>query len=318
MKSLPEDKEAATAFSRPATASLARESSLSRSRCPSPTFAWRRPSLLAGGTCGRQPARQALAFTLIELLVVIAVIAILAGLLLTAVSKAQAWGQSIVCLNNLKQLQLCWQMYIGDHNDWVPPNHSVLTNGLWRSTPDSWIGNSSAPYDTDFKPIENGLLFKYDYNRSLKIYHCPGDRSHVRTRGGAALGMLRTRSYSMSGCWGGRTNEVQTTVSRESQAPNPSQLFVFIDENADSIDDAHFLTWPKPDNRWVNMPAGRHNQEGVLSFADGHAERWHWRYPKSFKNKQSYWKQAASAADLADLRRLQRAILPVKNYRRQP
>lgn len=143
---------------------------------------------------------KARGFTLLELLVVIAIIGILAALLLPVVNRAKASAQSASCLNNLKQLQTCWQMYLNDHNDFVPPNRSFITNGAWRSTPDSWIGLSSAPHDADFAPIQEGLLFKYDYNRSLATYRCPGDRSHVRTTGGQALGIPRTRSYSMSGC----------------------------------------------------------------------------------------------------------------------
>jgi prepilin-type N-terminal cleavage/methylation domain-containing protein/prepilin-type processing-associated H-X9-DG protein len=258
------------------------------------------------------------AFTLIELLVVIAIIAILAALLLPALSKAKAKAVAIPCLNNLKQLQLCWQMYVDDHNGFVPPNHSAITNGAWRSTPDSWIGSSSAPHDETFQPIEQGLLFKYDYNRSLAIYHCPADRSRVQRLNGPLLSMLRTRSYSMSGCLGGRSDDVQTTALRTSEIPVPARLFVFIDENEDSIDDAHFLTWPVPDDRWVNMPADRHARAGVLSFADGHVEKWPWKWPKQFKVKQSYWKQAENNADLQDLRRLQGAILEVKEYHRQP
>jgi prepilin-type processing-associated H-X9-DG protein len=107
-------------------------------------------------------------------------------------------------------------------------------------------------------------------------------------------------------------------VLRASEIPQPARLFVFIDENEDSIDDAHFLTWPAPDDRWVNMPEDRHGQAGVLSFADGHAESWKWRWPKQFKHKQSYWKQVESPADLADLRRLKEAILPVANFVPQP
>jgi prepilin-type N-terminal cleavage/methylation domain-containing protein len=253
-------------------------------------------------------------FTLIELLVVIAIIAILAALLLPAISAAKIKAQSMVCVNNLKQLQTCWLMYVNDNNGSVPPNQSRLVGGVWRSSPDSWIGNSSAPFDSSFDNIRQGLLFKYDYNRSLAIYHCPGDHSMVAGH----PGVLRTRSYSMSGCWGGRTNEVQTTVSKLNQASNPAKLFVFIDENEDSIDDAHFLTWPDPDQRWVNMPADRHGGVGVLSFADGRSERWKWRWPKQFKKKQSYWKHAENGADLADLRRLQQAILRVPDYRPQP
>lgn len=268
---------------------------------------------------GTKPGRAAascppvLAFTLLELLVVIALIGMLASLTLPALSRSKARASGTACLNNLKQLQLCWQLYVDDFQGRVPPNRSLLTNGVWRSTPDSWIGFSSAPHDADPYPIEQGLLFKYDYNRSVALYRCPADRSQV-----AGSNRPRTRSYSMNGNLGGRTNEVQATVDRADAIPHPAKLFVFIDEAEDSIDDAHFLVWPNPDPRWVNLPAGRHAQSGVLSFADGHAEQWAWQWPKKFSPKQSYWKMVESPKDLNDLRRLQGAILPVAQFHPQP
>src|SRR6266536_6289199 len=78
---------------------------------------WRVP--LPGGVRGGLAG----GVTLIELLVVIAIIAILASLLLPVLGRAKAKAQAIVCLNNLKQLQLAWIMYVEDHNDWLVPNN---------------------------------------------------------------------------------------------------------------------------------------------------------------------------------------------------
>src|SRR5438093_6158471 len=136
--------------------------------------------------------RRDRAFTLIELLVVIGIIAILAGLLLPALSKAKSEAQSIACINNLKQLQLCWHLYAHDNHDTLPPNNYVYdvdTGGpLLLSL--SWCpGNTRT--DTTTSNIEHGLLFPY--NRSAAIYHCPSDKSTVETAAGVTLTQRRTR-----------------------------------------------------------------------------------------------------------------------------
>jgi prepilin-type processing-associated H-X9-DG protein len=113
----------------------------------------------------------------------------------------------------------------------------------------------------------------------------------------------------MNGNFGGREDDEQTVLKVENLEQS-AQLFVFIDENEASIDDGHFLVWTYPDDRWVNMPTDRHKQGGTLSFADGHVERWGWKWPKHYRKTVQFWKPVEGELDRQDLRRLQKAILP--------
>src|SRR5690349_20971276 len=105
-------------------------------------------------------------FTLIELLVVIAIIAILAAMLLPVLGKAKSKSQDISCRNNLRQLQLCWNLYVDDNNQALPPISTWDKPPGWDSRAPSWaVGD--AKHDVTTANLQRGLLFPY--NRSVGI-----------------------------------------------------------------------------------------------------------------------------------------------------
>jgi prepilin-type N-terminal cleavage/methylation domain-containing protein/prepilin-type processing-associated H-X9-DG protein len=256
------------------------------------------------------------AFTLIELLVVIAIIAILAAMLLPALAKAKEKARTVHCLNNLKQLAVCFHLYVIDNQDLMPPNDSVMSMNNGTIAADiSWCPDH-ARTDTNTVDLEKGVLFPY--NRSVAIYHCPADFSTVETAGGQKTAQLRNRSYNMSQSVNGfpEYQDPQGIIAdipawkkfSTIRKPPSSQLFVFIDEHADILLDAQFgnpVGVPRfPQDIWFDMPSDRHNQGGCLSFADGHVERWRWRVPKVFR----YLGQAPTAEEMPDYRRIQNAM----------
>src|SRR5436305_9785056 len=89
------------------------------------------------------------AFTLIDLLVVIAIIAILAGMLLPALSGAKEAARRIASLNNEKQVSLALTMYGGDNDGYLPPGHSSTDEGKWPAAIASYLGAPSASATPD-------------------------------------------------------------------------------------------------------------------------------------------------------------------------
>ena len=258
-------------------------------------------------------ARGRNAFTLIELLVVMAIIGILAALLTTALARAKDQARNLNCIANLKQLSLCWQLYIGDNNDSLVPNNSVDVVGGTDETGLSWLPDLSASTELDPSNIVNGLLFPY--NKSLPIYHCPADQSVLQTPDGQLLPQLRWRSYNMSQSADGSPATdaiIEQEIPRwakftQIRSPVPSALFVLIDEDSNCIQDAEFGNPPVgswDDGYWWDLPSSRHHQAGNLSFADGHVEHWRWAVPKVF----SSFPQYVPPAELPDYQRVQAAM----------
>ena len=253
-------------------------------------------------------------FTLIELLVVISVIGILAALLLPALAKAKGRAATASCMNNLKQLQTCFQMYTGDYDDMVPPNNSVYNLYTGQPLPgvplnETWCpGNARA--DTNSESIKIGYL--YTYNRSVDIYRCPADQAPVITLQGQILDIPRSRSYNMSQSingLGGPNSKLWwiPTYQRSTQIRRPADIFVFLDVHENSIIDALFgIPWPGSGYppQWWDVPGGRHGHGCVLSFADGHVEQWRWRVPKVYR----YAGQGVPSDEMPDLERLQNAV----------
>jgi prepilin-type N-terminal cleavage/methylation domain-containing protein/prepilin-type processing-associated H-X9-DG protein len=230
------------------------------------------------------------AFTLIELLVVIAIIAILAGLLLPALSQAKAKAQAIKCLSNNKQLSTAWMMYSLDNGSAVPYATATQTSFAWVNGLLNYDPNNRSNWNPD-EDIRKSLLWPY-CGESLAIWKCPGDKSSVLV-GNRRL--PRVRSYSMNfyvGGWDRGPYDPRFRVYSKldnMNDPGPSGLFVFLDMREDSINFSNFITemlgWPNQPEAMrfaqYDYPASYHGGAGSFSFADGHSEVRKWRDPRT-------------------------------------
>jgi prepilin-type N-terminal cleavage/methylation domain-containing protein/prepilin-type processing-associated H-X9-DG protein len=266
-------------------------------------------------------------FTLIELLVVIAIIAILMAILMPSLQRAREQGKRAGCLNNLKQLQLAWILYVDENDDKIINGEAEMGTAGTTTVPTTgrharekwWVGTDchsgymtggKHPENIQLSAIRTGAL--YPYVPDAKLYQCPtGIRGEMRTYTivDSINGLYRDGTHN--GDVGVRVGRTVLWVKKRSEIsqPGPDARLVFLDEGR-VTPDSYACNYNR--GAWWDPPHVRHGDGTNVSFVDGHSAYWKWDAAETIRNgKQAnptHGVTPTTDAGREDLQKIQKGI----------